>query len=157
MTETEKSVSDPNTGMGEGDALSTEEQFYRLTGRRLRDVGGTKGGIFEFLIGAGLALFGVYMAMERIVVYSHFGGWFGGSTFGLTLVPLMIGIGLLFRDARSILGWVLAAIGVVIIFASVILSLSISFRPTSLFGTIMIFGSIAAGLGLVARALQEHR
>jgi uncharacterized protein len=72
----------------------------------------------------------------------------------LTLVPLLIGIGLLFFNGKSIFGWVLAGGGLVIIFAGIITNLEIYFQRTSLFNVILMLTLFAAGLGLMARAFK---
>jgi hypothetical protein len=118
--------------------------------------GGTSGGVVEFFVGLGLLVLGAYMVARRVTVYSGFPSWFGDHTFGITLLPLLLGIGVLFFNGRAILGWVLTAGGLLIIFAGILMSLSISFAPTDLFSTIVIFGLIAAGIGLLTRSLRAH-
>lgn len=120
------------------------------------DVGGTPGGLTEFVIGTAMAVVGGYLVTSQVTVTSGFWGWWGGNTFGLTLLPLLVGIGILFFDARSVLGWFLAGVGAVIILAGIIANLHIYFRPTSLFNTLMMLGLLAGGLGLVARSLRRH-
>ncbi len=94
---------------------------------------------------------------QQVEVHSGFFSWFGGNAFGLTLVPLLIGIGFLFFDGKSIPGWVLTGLGTVIIVAGIITNLRIYFVPTSLFNTLMMLGLLAAGLGLVARSLRARK
>ena len=50
----------------------------------------------------------------------------------------------------------LLAIGVVIIFAGILLNLQIYFQPTTLFNTIMMLILLAGGIGLVLRSLKSH-
>jgi hypothetical protein len=119
-------------------------------------VGGTSGGVGEFLFGLGLLVLGGFLVASRVTVHSGYWGWFGGSTFGITLLPLLFGVGLLFFNGRSIAGWLLAGAGLIVVFAGVLLNLSIAFTPTSLFSTLLMFGCMAAGLGLIARAVREH-
>jgi hypothetical protein len=80
----------------------------------------------------------------------------GHSAFGLSLLPLVIGIGLLFYNGKSIAGWLLTFAGAVIILAGVITNLQIYFQPTSLFSTIVMLVLLAGGIGLVARGLRPH-
>lgn len=61
-----------------------------------RGAGGTSGGLFEFGGGVALAIAGGYLLTQQVVVTSRFWSWWGENTFGLTVVPLLIGIGLLF-------------------------------------------------------------
>ncbi len=98
---------------------------------------------------------GGYLLLTRVTVTS--GGWhfFGYNAFGLSLVPLLVGIGLLFFNGRSLLGWLLSGAGALIILAGIIANLGVYFQPSSLFDTLMILGLIAGGLGLVARALRS--
>ena len=124
--------------------------------RMVRGAGGTPGGIGEFLAGLAMTVAGAYMLTERVVVTG--GSWtlWGYNSFGLSLLPLIVGVGLLFYDGRSIAGWLLTFAGVVIIFVGVLMNLQIYFQPTSLFNTVVMFVLLAGGLGLVARSLRPH-
>jgi hypothetical protein len=44
----------------------------------------------------------------------------------------------------------------VIIATGIITNLQVYFRPTSLFNTLLMLGLLAAGIGLVVRALRAH-
>lgn len=117
--------------------------------------GGTPGGIGMFLFGLALAIAGGYLIMNQVQVTSGYWHWWGPNTFGLTLLPLVIGIGLLFFNGKSIIGWLLAGGGAVIIFVGILSNLQIYFQQTSLFNTILMLTLFAAGLGLMARALKH--
>ncbi len=108
-----------------------------------------------FLFGLALAIAGGYLIMNQVQVTSGYWQWWGTNTFGLTLLPLVIGIGLLFFNGRSIAGWLLAGGGAVIIFVGILSNLQIYFQQTSLFNTILMLTLFAAGLGLMARALKR--
>src|SRR5436305_4760344 len=123
---------------------------------RRRGAGGTPGGVGEFLGGLAMAVAGAYMLTQRVVVESGFWAFWGYGTFGLSLLPLIVGVGLLFYNGRSIAGWLLTFAGVVIIFVGVLMNLQIYFQPTSLFNTILMLVLLAGGLGLVARSLRPH-
>jgi uncharacterized protein len=123
---------------------------------RFRGPGGTPGGVGEFLIGLGLAIAGAYLLVSRVSVSSSYWSFFGYNAFGLTLIPLVFGIGMLFFNGRSIAGWLLLFAGTVIIFAGIIANLQVYFLPTSLFNTIMMLAMLAGGIGLLARGLRAH-
>ncbi len=123
--------------------------------RRFKGPGGTPGGVGLFLFGLALAIAGGYLIMSQVQVTSGYWHWWGTNTFGLTLLPLVIGIGLLFFNGRSIAGWLLAGGGAVIIFVGILANLQIYFQQTSLFITILMLTLLAAGLGLMARALKR--
>jgi hypothetical protein len=122
-----------------------------------RGAGGTSGGLGEFFGGLTLLALGAYLLMSRVTVHTSF--WRmtgGGSAFGVTLLPLLIGIVLLFIKGKSILGWVLTIAGFGAIIVGVIANMDIYFQPTSLTVTLIMLGMIAAGLGLVVRSLRPH-
>lgn len=122
---------------------------------KLRGAGGTPGGVGEFLAGLAMAVAGGYLLTNQVTVTSSYWRPWGYNGFGLSLVPLIIGIGLLFFNGRSILGWLLTLAGAVIIFAGIITNLDIYFRETSLFNTILMLVLLAGGIGLVARSLRS--
>ncbi|MBK8005731.1 MAG: hypothetical protein IPK12_17895 [Gemmatimonadetes bacterium] len=117
--------------------------------------GGTPGGVGAFFGGAAMVVAGGYLLLTRVTVTS--GGWYfyGVNAFGLSLVPLLIGVGLLFFNGRSLAGWCLTGAGALIIVVGIISNLSIYFRPSSLFDTLVILILLAGGLGLVARSLRD--
>jgi hypothetical protein len=132
----------------------TEEED--VDARARRGAGGTPGGVGEFLGGLAMAVAGAYMLTERVTVTSSYWSLWGHSAFGLSLLPLVVGIGLLFYNGKSIAGWLLTFAGAVIILAGVITNLQIYFQPTSLFSTIVMLVLLAGGIGLVARSLRPH-
>ena len=118
--------------------------------------GGTKGGIGEFLAGLMMAVAGAYLLTNQVTVTTNYWQFWGVPAFGLTLVPLCVGIGMLAFNGKSVVGWLLTMSGAVIILAGVIMRLDIYFRPTSLFNTIVMLVLLAGGIGLVARSLRAH-
>lgn len=122
----------------------------------LRGAGGTPGGVGEFLIGLVMAVAGGYLLTSRVTVTSGFWNWGGYDTFGLTLVPLIFGIGILFFNGRSVLGWLLLLGGAVIILAGIIANLRIYFEHTSLFNTLVMLVLLFGGIGLMARGVKAH-
>jgi hypothetical protein len=120
----------------------------------MKGAGGTSGGLGMFFGGAALVIGGAYLLLTRVSVVS--GGWhfYGYNAFGMTLFPLLIGIGMLFYNGRSLLGWVLTGGGALIILLGIVANLRIYFQPTSLFDTLMMLGALAGGIGLVARSLR---
>lgn len=131
------------------------EEEEQLAERR-RGAGGTSGGVGEFLLGLGMSVAGAYLLTQRVTVTSGYWTMWGYNAFGLSLLPLLFGIGLLFFNGRSIAGWLLTFAGVVIIFVGIIANLGIYFQPTSLFNTLVMLVLLAAGIGLIARSLRPH-
>jgi uncharacterized protein len=124
--------------------------------RMTRGAGGTPGGLGAFAAGAAMVVAGAYLLLQQVTVTSGFWQLWGYSAFGLSLLPLLVGIGMLFFDGRSAIGWVLTSLGSLIILLGILMHLQIFFRPTSLFNTLVILGLLAGGIGLVARSLKER-
>ena len=126
------------------------------TSAQPRGAGGTPGGVGQFFVGLIMAVAGGYLILNQVQVTTAFAWRFGPvGGFGLTLLPLLAGIALLFYNGKSIAGWFLTLAGAVIILASVLMNMDIYFRQTSLFNTIMMLGLLFGGLGLVARSLRS--
>ena len=109
-----------------------------------------------FLFGLGMAVAGGWLLTNQVTVTSNFWHFGAFNGFGLSLIPLIIGIGLLFFNGRSIIGWLLTLAGAVIIFVGILTNLDIYFRPTSLFNTITMLVLLAGGIGLIARSIKEQ-
>lgn len=122
----------------------------------IKGAGGTPGGIGEFLLGFVLAVTGGWLLMNQVSVTGGSWGLWGYNTFGLSLIPFILGVGILFFNGRSVIGWLLLIAGLVIVFAGVIVNLHVYFLPTTLFNTLMILVLLFGGIGLLARALRAH-
>ena len=122
---------------------------------RPRGAGGTPGGLGQFFTGLAMAAGGAYLLMNQVTVSTGFWQIWGYNAFGISLIPLLIGIGVLFFDGRSKLGWVLTLFGALVILLGIITNLTIFFRPTSLFNTLIMLVLLVGGLGLIARSVRE--
>jgi hypothetical protein len=120
--------------------------------------GGTPGGAGEFLSGLVMMAIGVYMVFDRVTVHTSFWRFFGSpqASFGAMLLPLLLGVGALAYNGKSMLGWLLSAGGIFFIVVGVLMNLDVYFQPTSLWATIIMFALIAGGLGLFAKSLRPH-
>ena len=127
-----------------------------MTDNRLRDVGGTPGGLGDFLIGFAMACVGGYLLSNQVSVVGSYWSFYGTSTFGITLIPMLIGVGMLFFNGRSMIGWLLTVAGALFILAGVIANMHIYFQPTTLFNTLVMLILLVGGLGLIARAIRPH-
>ncbi len=122
----------------------------------LKTPGGTSGGVVEFFVGLAMAISGAFMLINRVIVTSGFWNWGGNSTFGLSLVPLIFGIAFVFFNGKSIIGWILIAISIIIIASGILMNLQIYFQPTNLFNTVIMLILFAGGIGLIARAVVRE-
>lgn len=121
----------------------------------MQGAGGTPGGVGQFFIGLLCAVAGGWLLLNQVTVTSG-GYWnlYGYNGFGLSLIPFILGTGLIFYNAKSIAGWVLLAAGLTIVVVGILVNLNIYFRPTSLFNTLMMLGLLAGGVGMMAAALR---
>jgi uncharacterized protein len=122
----------------------------------MEGAGGTRGGFGQFFLGLAMALAGGYLLTSQVTVTTGFWGYFGGHTFGISLIPIVIGMGLLFFDGDSTAGWVLTIGGAIVIFVGILMNLRIYFERTTLFNTLIMLTLLAGGLGLVARSLKAR-
>src|SRR6267142_2028444 len=124
--------------------------------------GGTPGGIGIFFVGFAMACAGGWLLTNQVVVSSDYFATgflmpvvnYRMNSFGLALLPFIIGIGFLFFNGKSVAGWLLTVAGVAVILVVLLLSLHIYFQPTSLFNTLAMLVLLFGGLGLVCRSLK---
>ena len=128
-----------------------------LSTDKVRGAGGTPGGLGEFFAGLAMAAGGGYLLLNQVTGTSGYWQLWGYNAFGISLIPLLIGIAMVFFDGRSKLGWLLTAFGALVILLGIITNLTIFFRPTSLFNTLIILALLAAGIGLIARSVKAKR
>ena len=120
----------------------------------MQGAGGTPGGLGTFFAGLAMIVAGGYLLLTTVTVSS--GHWilWGYSAFGLSLIPLLIGVGMLFFNGKSVAAWVLTGAGALVILAGIIANLRIYFGPASLFDTLVMLVLLAGGIGLIARSLR---
>ena len=131
----------------------------------MNGAGGTSGGSGQFLLGLLMMCGGFYMLLNGIVVSSNFGmgtRLFGiGAGFGITggmiLIPLMIGVGMVFYNARNYLGWFIAIGSFAALIMGVISSVNMSLRTMSAFELLVILTLAIGGLGLFLSSLRPKR
>ena len=120
-----------------------------------RGAGGTPGGVGQFFVGLAMAAAGGYLILNQVQVTTSYWNFGPYGSFGLTMLPLLIGLGLLFYNGKSILGWLLTVAGSAFILGGVLLHMDIYFRQTTLFNTIVMLVLLFGGLGLIARSLKS--
>jgi len=128
-----------------------------MENRSMSDVGGTSGGLGEFVIGLIMACLGGYWLSNQVKVVGSYWDLWGTNSFGLTLVPLLFGVGILFWKGRSTIGWFLTVAGALFILAGVIANMHIYYQQTSLFNTVLMLVLLVGGVALIARSTRPHR
>ena len=129
----------------------------RMDNRSISDVGGTPGGLGQFLLGFAMACIGGFLHhAPGQPWWALTGAFWGGSSFGITLLPMLFGVAILFWNGKSMIGWLLTVAGALFIFAGIIANMHIYFQPTSLFNTMVMLILLVGGLALIARSLRPH-
>jgi uncharacterized protein len=123
---------------------------------RSKGAGGTSGGVGQFFLGCGMAIAGGYLLLNQITVRTGHWRLWGYNASGLTFIPFLIGVGLLFANGRSKIGWLLTVGSVLALIAGVLANLNVYFAQTSLWNALIMFVLLAGGIGLVARSLREQ-
>lgn len=128
----------------------------------MRGAGGTSGGTGSFLLGLAMMCGGFYMLLDAIIVRARFGfghqiysiGGFG-VTSGMIMIPFLFGVGFIFYNSKSILGWVLVIGSLISLIFGVISSVSFSMQRMSAFDMIVILVLAFGGLGLFLKSLRS--
>jgi hypothetical protein len=122
----------------------------------IHNVGGTPGGTRTFLLGMIMAVAGGYLLFQQVQVNGGYWTWSAvgssGRSFGITLLPLLLGIGILFVNGRSMVGKLLTYGGALVILIGIIANLDIHFQQTSLWNTLIMLVLLVGGIGLVVRS-----
>ena len=92
---------------------------------------------------------------------SGWGGGFGmpqglGDSFGLLLIPLVIGVCLLFALRNQRWGWFLVLASVAALAVGVLQTLIMRFQPTTLWNMLTMMALIGSGGGLMFRSLRGY-
>jgi len=124
--------------------------------RTLSDVGGTPGGIGEFVLGFVMACVGGYLITNQVSIVGSYWSFYGANTFGISLIPMLLGVAMLFWNGKSVVGWLLTCGGTLFILAGIIANMHIYFRATTLFNTMLMLVLLVGGLALIARSLVAH-
>jgi hypothetical protein len=141
---------------------------------------------FTFLLGGVLLSMGAFLFFNQIMVSSQpiglgrglrfgqgigrswggasgslFGGGFGmpqglENGFGLLLIPLVIGVCLLFALRNQRWGWFLVLSSVAALAVGVLQTLIMRFQPTTLWNLLTMMAMIGSGGGLMFRSLRGY-
>ena len=127
------------------------------------------GSIGRFFIGFVMFVGGLYLMLNSIRVdIGGMGGMFSGGkhalyqvggygvTSGSIIIVLMLGIGMLFFDARKPWGWLICAGAIVALIFGVIMNTHFSLQQTSAFDLIVIIVLLCGGFGLLLSSFIQR-
>lgn len=129
----------------------------------IKGAGGTPGGVLTFLVGLAMTCGGFYLLLSSIVMRASFGfGYrvysFGGYgiTSGMIMIPFLFGVGMIFYDRRSSLGWLLTIGSLVALIFGVLSTVNFTLRGMSAFDLMVILVLSFGGIGLLLRSLADR-
>jgi hypothetical protein len=111
----------------------------------------------EFVVGFVMACVGGYLLFNQVSVVGSYWAFWGANSFGISLIPLLFGVGILFWNGRNPFGWLLTVGGLLFILAGVIANMHIYFLQTSLFNAILMLVLLVGGVVLIARSMRSHK
>lgn len=132
----------------------------------MKGAGGTQGGTGQFFMGLAMMCGGFYLLFNAIQVSSSFGLGYGlyrvnafgqgmSITTGMVMLPFIIGIVMVFFDAKSKLAWLLSLGSLTALVVGVISSIQFHFKSMSAFELIVILVLAFGGLGVFLRSLKD--
>ena len=128
----------------------------------LNSAGGTRGGVGRFFVGLTMMVVGGYLFFDSIHVVNRFGLYtaiisYGGFHLrsGMVLVPFIIGIGMIFYNARWVLAWCLAVGSLAAFGFGVIASIHFKMKVLSAFDILTMVTLTMGGIGLFLSSLRD--
>ena len=130
----------------------------------MNGAGGTNGGMNRFFIGFIMLIGGGYLLLSSIHVDNHFhmghrlysmGNM--SITSGFVMIPFMFGVGMLFYNAKNLIGWVLTLGSLVMLIFGVITSINFRLQSMSAFELISILVLLVGGLGLMLSSFRSYQ
>lgn len=114
--------------------------------------------IIDFVLGCILTIIGLYKILKNTSVGFWSGNFLGTNlSGGVVTIPIIIGIVLIFLKHQSKIGYILVAVGIVLLIVHIMLSVHIRFYSTSLLNYVIMIGATLAGVILLGRALLRLR
>ncbi len=109
----------------------------------------------QFFGGIGLLLVGLFLLFNHVRVtsgYASLWGW-SGNNIGYLMLPFLLGVGWIFYNAKSVWGWLISAVSLVMIVFSIISGLRIWFAPISMIDLMIMLVPFAIGAAWVLKGM----
>jgi uncharacterized protein len=115
------------------------------------------GGTTRFILGIIMFIAGLYLLLTSIHVHIGYGMRFGNVevTTGYVLIPFVFGVGMVFFNAKSWIGWILMAGSLVMLVFGVVSSTQFTLRHMTAFELIMILVLTVGGIGLFLSSFRK--
>lgn len=135
----------------------------------MNGAGGTNGGTGKFLIGFIMFCTGLYLFLTAISVNSGFsmstkildksmlGGMNISLTSGMVIIPFMFGVGMIFYNAKNVIGWLLSIASLSALIFGIITTLNFSIKSMNAYELLTMIVLLVGGLGLFLSSLKESK
>ena len=135
----------------------------------MNGAGGTNGGTGKFLIGFIMFCTGLYLFLTAISVNSGFsmstkildksmlGGMNISLTSGMVIIPFMFGVGMIFYNAKNVIGWLLSIASLSALIFGIITTLNFSIKSMNAYELLTMIVLLVGGLGLFLSSLRESK
>ncbi|MGA1825634.1 MAG: hypothetical protein ACMUIP_13325 [bacterium] len=124
--------------------------------------GGTKGGVGRFFIGLVMMIGGGYLFLHSIKVTSNFRMGLRifslgpvHMTSGMTLIPLLFGIGFIFYNSKNFIGWLLTVGSFIMLLFGIISTVSFKLNFMTAYELITMLVLLIGGIGLFLSSLRN--
>lgn len=109
----------------------------------------------QYFGGMALIMVGLFLLFNHVRVtsgYASLWGW-SGNSIGYLMIPLLLGVGWVFYNARSVWGWLISIVSLFMIVFSIISGLRIWFAPVSMIDLIIMLVPFAIGAAFVLKGM----
>lgn len=145
--ETKKNVPAASTGQSTGLTTTTDSSEKSGTDEfDFQQIGGI------FLLGLGLCIL-----LGHLQFIPNWGFWGRGPMLGLMVIPLMVGIGMLFYNYKSRLAQAITVGSVVLLILLALSSLSLAFTSMTVLDFLLMGVPICLGGALLAKSYQQRK
>lgn len=160
LVELESAIVSENTQLAKRETSSelTNADFNirrELPGSKVTSSPGSKSDL-QYFGGMGLVMIGLFMLLQHVQVTNRvwsFGFLNPSNSMGILLVPLLIGIGWVFYNSKSVWGWLLTVLSLVLMLFTIITGLYFYFPVLSLLQSIIMLSPIAIGLAFMLKGM----
>lgn len=110
----------------------------------------------QMLAGFSLIVVGVLMVLNHIKIGTGYMSLLGigGGGAGFLILPIIVGIGVMFYDYKNKLGWLLTGGGFVMLLFVLLSQLTMYFAHISALGFILMFLPLAIGGAMLAKGMK---
>jgi len=115
----------------------------------------------KFLIGLAMLTVGLYVLLKSIHVSNtfsmsqRFGYGSVGVPAGILFLGFIVGVGVLFFNAKNPLGWLIMGGSLVLLIVGVIMNLHVSLAHMDAFSLLTILGLVGGGGGLLLGSMRK--